>query len=58
MCGQTEISAAEVRKVMGELSMQHDPCSAATGYEHQFQVRKDNVILHSVHQLLDVLLCV
>ena len=38
ICGQTEISAADIRKVIEELSEQHDPCSASTGFEHQFQV--------------------
>ena len=37
-CGETEIAATDIRKVIEELSTQHDPCSAATGFEHQFQV--------------------
>ena len=39
MCGQTEIIASDIRKVIEDLSEQHDPCSAATGFEHQFQVK-------------------
>ena len=38
LCGQTEIAANDIRKVIEDLSEQHDPCSAATGFEHQFQV--------------------
>ena len=37
--GQTEIPAADLRKVIGQLNLQHDPCSAVTEFEHQFQVR-------------------
>ena len=38
MYGQTEIAATDIRKVINELNLQHDPCSASTGFEHQFQV--------------------
>ena len=38
LCGQTEIAANDIRKVIEDLSEQQDPCSAATGFEHQFQV--------------------
>ena len=38
MYGQTEIVATDIRKMIDELNLQNDPCSAATGFEHQFQV--------------------
>ena len=51
ICGQTEISAADIRKVIEELSVQHDPCSASTGFEHQFQVVEQSLssCLYIVH---------
>ena len=39
-CGETEIAATDIRRVIGKLSTQHDPRSAATGFEHQFQVAR------------------
>ena len=38
LCGQTEIPAADMRMIINQLNMQSDPCSASTGFEHQFQV--------------------
>ena len=54
LCGQTEIVANDIRKVIDELSVQHDPCSAASGFEHQFQVRyrKSTVIMKLFLRLL------
>ena len=40
LCGQTEILAADMRMVINQLNMQNDPCSASTGFEHQFQVAR------------------
>ena len=36
--GLTEIAATDIRKVINQLNLQHDPCSASTGFEQQFQV--------------------
>ena len=38
LCGQTEIPAADIRSIIGKLNMQKDPCSASSGFDHQFQV--------------------
>ena len=46
MYGQTEIAATDIKKIISQLSSQHDPCSASTGFEHQFQVRNvDQVVI-------------
>ena len=46
LCGQTEIIAGDIRNVIDNLSVQHDPCSAASGFEHQFQVNQNESTVH------------
>ena len=42
LCGQTEIPAADIRNIIGKLNMQKDPCSASSGFDHQFQVLRSS----------------